>query len=150
MISNQESLQLSPYMAIYDLVVPKDNMLRQINELVDFTFILEELKSKYCLVNGRNAIPPLREGCYKEGAKSKSYSVSIKSSEHKEQEAFQNSEDFKLKAKSRYKIEAKNSELKHRHGYDVATSAGLFSMQMRGALSIFTVNLKRILTLMKE
>ena len=60
MISNQETLNLSPYMAIYDIVVPKDNMLRQINELVDFTFILEELKSKYCLDNGRNAVPPIR------------------------------------------------------------------------------------------
>lgn len=35
-------------------------MLRQINELVDFSFILEELQSKYCLDNGRNAIPPIR------------------------------------------------------------------------------------------
>ena len=60
MISNQETLNLSPYMAIYDIVVPKDNMLRQIYELVDFTFILEELKSKYCLDNGRNAVPPIR------------------------------------------------------------------------------------------
>ena len=60
MISNQETLNLSPYMAIYDIVVPKDNMLRQINELVDFNFILEELKSKYCLDNGRKAIPPIR------------------------------------------------------------------------------------------
>ncbi|MGE7693546.1 hypothetical protein ACQKNC_05410 [Lysinibacillus sp. NPDC094177] len=33
MISIQETLNLSPYMAIYDIVVPKDNMLRQINEL---------------------------------------------------------------------------------------------------------------------
>ncbi len=60
MISNQETLNLSPYMAIYDIVKPKDNMLRQINELVDFSFILEELKTKYCLDNGRNAIPPIR------------------------------------------------------------------------------------------
>jgi len=60
MISNQETLNLSPYMAIYDIVVPKDNILRQINELVDFSFILEELKTKYCLDNGRNAIPPIR------------------------------------------------------------------------------------------
>ena len=60
MISNQETLNLSPYMAIYDIVVPKDNMLRQINELVDFSFILEELKNKYCLDNGRNAVPPIR------------------------------------------------------------------------------------------
>ena len=60
MISNQETLNLSPYMEIYDIVVPKDNMLRQINELVDFSFILDELKTKYCLDNGRNAIPPIR------------------------------------------------------------------------------------------
>ena len=93
---------------------------------------------------------PLREGCFKEGAKSKTYSVTIKSTEHKEQEAFQNSEEFKEKAKSRYKIEAKNSELKHRHGYDVATSTGLFGMQMQGAMAIFAVNIKRIMTLMKE
>lgn len=60
MISKQETLNLSPYIALYDLVIPKDNMLRQINELVDFSFILDELKSKYCLDNGRNAIPPIR------------------------------------------------------------------------------------------
>jgi transposase len=60
MISNQETLNLSPYAAIYDIVVPKNNMLRQINELVDFSFILEELKTKYCLDNGRNAISPIR------------------------------------------------------------------------------------------
>ena len=60
LISNQESLNFSPYMALYDIVVPKDNMLRKINELVDFTFILEELKTKYCLDNGRNAVSPIR------------------------------------------------------------------------------------------
>lgn len=60
MISNQETFNLSPYMTIYDIVVPKDTMLRKIKELVDFSFILEELKTKYCLDNGRNAIPPIR------------------------------------------------------------------------------------------
>ena len=95
-------------------------------------------------------ICPLREGCYTEDAKSKTYSVTIKSTEHADQEAFQQSEEFKIKAKSRYKIEAKNSELKHRHGYDVASAAGLFGMQMQGALAIFAVNLKRIITLLKE
>lgn len=59
-ISNQESLNLSPFMALYDIVVPKDNMLRKINELVDFSFILEELKTKYCHDNGRNAVSPIR------------------------------------------------------------------------------------------
>ncbi len=59
MISNQQSLNLSPFMAIYDIVVPKDNMLRQLNE-VDFSFVLEELQDKYCLDNGRNTVPPVR------------------------------------------------------------------------------------------
>jgi hypothetical protein len=92
---------------------------------------------------------PLKEGCYTEGAKHKTYSVSIKSGEHTEQMAFQESEYFKEKAKERYKIEAKNSELKHRHGYDVASSAGLVGMELQGEMAIFTVNLKRILKLMK-
>lgn len=95
-------------------------------------------------------ICPIREGCYKEGAKSKTYSVTIKSPEHLDQAAFQETDVFKQLAKSRYKIEAKNSELKHRHGYDKASSAGLFGMEIQGATAIFAVNLKRIMTLMKE
>lgn len=91
---------------------------------------------------------PFQEGCYRKGAKSKTYSVAIKSGEHIDQEAFQSSEYFKEQAKERYKIEAKNSELKHRHGYDVASSSGLIGMELQGAMAIFTVNLKRILKLM--
>ncbi|WP_312755362.1 IS1182 family transposase [Rummeliibacillus suwonensis] len=109
------------------------------NQVLTYFFDIE--KCKVC---------PLQEGCYKKGAKSKSYSVSIKSTEHKDQEIFQNTEEFKEKAKSRYKIEAKNSELKHRHGYDVASSAGLLGMNMQGAMAIFAVNLKRIMTILKE
>ncbi len=60
MISSKKSPNPSPFIAIYDLVVPKDNMLRQINDLVDFSFVYEELKNKYCLDNGRNAVPPVR------------------------------------------------------------------------------------------
>ena len=91
---------------------------------------------------------PLKEGCYKDGAQSKTYSVTIKSTEHSQQLKFQEGEYFKEKSKERYKIEAKNSELKHRHGYDVATSSGLIGMELQGAMAIFTVNLKRILKLM--
>jgi len=59
MISGQAQFNLSPYSVIYDLVVPKDNFLRKINDLVDFTFVYEELESKYCLDNGRQAISPI-------------------------------------------------------------------------------------------
>jgi hypothetical protein len=93
---------------------------------------------------------PFKEGCYQEGAKSKSYSVTIKSNQHSEQEKFQESSFFKEKSKERYKIEAKNSELKHRHGYNVAESSGLIGMELQGAMAIFTVNLKRILTLLDQ
>lgn len=90
---------------------------------------------------------PLRDGCYKPGAKTKSYSVSIKSDTHRQQMAFQETTHYKEKIKHRYKIEAKNSELKNVHGYRRATSYGIENMQMQGALAIFTVNLKRILKL---
>lgn len=100
------------------------------------TYFFDVEKCKRC---------PLKEGCYKEGAKTKTYSVTIISNEHAEQMTFQETEDFKAKSKERYKIEAKNSELKLRHGYDVATSSGLLGMQLQGAMAIFAVNLKRIL-----
>src|SRR5690625_1234974 len=60
MLVNQESLTLSAYADLYDIVVPEDNMLRRMNELVDFSFVFEELKDKYCLNNRRNGIPPIR------------------------------------------------------------------------------------------
>lgn len=93
---------------------------------------------------------PHREGCYKEGNKTKTYTETIKCDLHSEHAKFQETEHFKEKMKERYKIEAKNSELKNRHGYDVASSSGLVGMQMQGALTIFAVNLKRIIKLMNE
>ena len=60
MLAQQQKMILSPYMEIYELVVPKDNLLRKIKELVDFDFIYNELIDKYCLDNGRNAISPVQ------------------------------------------------------------------------------------------
>lgn len=93
---------------------------------------------------------PYRAGCYKEGAKKKTYSETLICDAHSEQARFQETEYFKEKAKERYKIEAKNSELKHRHGYDAASSSGLVGMEMQGAMAIFAVNLKRIIKLINE
>ena len=109
------------------------------NSELEFQFDIE--KCKVC---------PLRDGCYKEGAKTKTYTLSIKSTEHKEQEAFQETEAFKELAKERYMIEAKNSELKNRHGYDRATDSGLFGMELQGATTIFAANLKRIMKLIDQ
>jgi transposase len=123
------------HMAIRKAVQGKKNVGK--NQVDTYYFDVE--KCKTC---------PLKEGCYKEGSKTKTYSVSIKSDLHQEQIAFQETDYYKEKAKHRYKIEAKNSELKNVHGYDRAISYGITNMQMQGAIAIFTVNLKRILKLM--
>lgn len=86
----------------------------------------------------------------KEGRKKKTYIKTFICDFHSKQAEFQETEHFKGKMRERYKIEAKNSELKHRHGYDVVSSSGLICMEMQGAMSIFAVNLKRIIKLMNE
>lgn len=63
---------------------------------------------------------------------------------------FEKSKYFKDKSKEIYKIEAKNNELKHRHGYDVASSSNLVGMRMQGSVAIFTLDLKRIMKLMEQ
>lgn len=102
------------------------------------TFFFDINKCKIC---------SRREGCYREGAKSKTYSIPIKRDEQKRQLEFQKSQKFKEIARQRYKIEAKNSELKQVYGYDKALSYGIDSMQMQGAMVIFAANIKRILRL---
>jgi len=60
MLKQQQELSLSSYLDLYDLIVPKDNLLRKTNELIDFTFVYDELVDKYCQNNGRNAESPIR------------------------------------------------------------------------------------------
>lgn len=60
MLPTQGTLRFSDYSSLYDIVVPKNNKLRLINDLVDFSFIYEELKDKYCPDNGRMAEDPIR------------------------------------------------------------------------------------------
>lgn len=60
MLQTQEQMQFSAYQKLYDIVVPKDNILRKMKELVDFSFVHEELSKNYCLNNGRNAVSPIK------------------------------------------------------------------------------------------
>jgi len=46
MLLQQQKIQLSAYSDLYDLVVPKDNLHRKINDLIDFSFIYDQLVSK--------------------------------------------------------------------------------------------------------
>ena len=59
MIKGQQQLVLSKYIELYDILVPKEHFLRQINYLVDFSFIYDELLSNYSLNQGRGAKDPI-------------------------------------------------------------------------------------------
>ena len=54
MLPLQHTIQFSDYSELYDLIIPQDNLLRRIKDLVDFSFIQKELMDKYCHDNGLN------------------------------------------------------------------------------------------------
>ena len=58
MLKSQQELNFSQYTDLYDKLIPQDHLFRKINELIDFSFIREELKDKYCPDNGRTAEDP--------------------------------------------------------------------------------------------
>ena len=60
MLIQQTEFQFSAYSSLYNLIVPKENILRKINDLIDFSFVYNELVSKYCHNNGRAAESPIR------------------------------------------------------------------------------------------
>ena len=58
MLKSQQELNFSQYTDLYDKLIPQNHLFRKINELIDFGFIREELKDKYCPDNGRTAEDP--------------------------------------------------------------------------------------------
>lgn len=107
----------------------------------NITYYFDVNKCKTC---------PHKEGCYKEGSKTKTYTETIAANVQKEQLEFMNSTEFKTLYKQRYKIEAKNSELKNSYGIKKTYTSGTFSMQLQSVIAIFTCNLKRIITIENE
>lgn len=93
---------------------------------------------------------PYKEKCHPRKDGGKNYYVTIMSETHKKQKEFQETEEFRKLSKERYKIEAKNSELKNVHGYGRRVGNGLHVTRIQGICVIFVTNLKRITTLMNE
>ena len=60
MLPTRGVIQFSEHAVLYDKLVPKNHLLRQINDLIDFSFVYDELTNKYCLNNGRTAEDPVR------------------------------------------------------------------------------------------
>ena len=89
----------------------------------------------------------MKEGCYKKGSKTKTYSIRIISDEHQNQMNYLATEEYKIRSKKRGIIEHKNAELKRYHGLTTAKYCGLFGMIIQSHLSAITVNIKRIVKL---
>lgn len=93
---------------------------------------------------------PFKNGCYKEGTKSKTFSVKIKTDNHIKQMDYMETEEFKNLHSERYKIEAKNAELKNNYGYGKANACGKLGMTIQGATTLSLANIKRIIKLEEE
>ena len=93
---------------------------------------------------------PLKNGCYKDGAKTKTYNVKIKDDTHINQMDYMETEEFKTLYAERYKIEAKNAELKNNYDYGDANACGKQGITIQGATTLFLANMKRIIKLNNE
>ena len=117
----------------------KGNKYNNYTEVDNYFFDVE--KCKRC---------PFKNGCYKEGAKSKTYNVTIKKDIHINHMDYMETDEFKKLYSERYKIEAKNAELKNNYGYDKANACGKIGITIQGATTLFLANMKRIIKLNEE
>lgn len=117
----------------------KGNKYNNYTEVDNYFFDVE--KCKRC---------PFKEGCYKDGAKSKTYNVTIKKDIHINHLDYMKTEKFKELCKERYKIEAKNAELKNNYNYGNAIACGKAGITIQGTTTLFLTNMKRIIKLSNE
>ncbi len=116
-----------------------DRTIGRLNKVETYYFDIE--KCKHC---------KFKEGCYKEGSKTKTYNVTIKDNIHIKHMDYMETDEFKELYSERYKIEAKNAELKSNFGYDEANATGKVGITIQGATALFLVNMKRIIKLKEE
>lgn len=88
-------------------------------------------------------ICPMKQTCLGK-ANTKTFSVSVLSSEQKALLEDAKTDYFKQRRRQRYKIEAKNAHLKQGYGYDKADCKGIIMMELQSAITIFLSNLKTI------
>ena len=110
----------------------------------------DKMVEKYQFDGRKCVVCKMRETCFKRGQEHKSFSVCHRTEIQKEQMDFQETDEFREKYRTRYKIEAKNSDLKNNYGYDRAESYGLQAMTLQGAVTMFACNMRRIMRMMQE
>ena len=79
---------------------------------------------------------------FKDGSKTKTFSVKIKDDTHIKQMDDMKTDEFKKLYSERYKIEVKNAELKNNYGYGQANSYGKIGITIQGVTTLFLTNMK--------
>ena len=59
-LEEQQTLSFSNHTELYDILISKDNFWKQLNEMVDFSFVIESLKDKYSSTMGRTCEDVIR------------------------------------------------------------------------------------------
>ena len=54
-LNNQLEISFSKYTELYNILIPKENFWKQLNDMVDFSFVIEMLKDKYSSTMGRTS-----------------------------------------------------------------------------------------------
>ena len=106
---------------------------------------------EYCYFDvGKCKHCSIKNGCYKDGTKTKTFSVKIKNDTYIKHMDYMETEKFKALYKERYNIETKNAELKNNYGYDKANACGKLGITIQGATTLFLADMKRIIKLNEE
>lgn len=109
------------------------------NTYLNYTF--SKVKCKNC---------PMREQCRVGKSKCQTYSITQTNEKNQSRLDFENSERFREKLKLRHRIEEKNGEMKNTHGMRRADSTGFVAMRLQAYFTAFTVNIKRIATIIPQ
>ena len=59
MMTKRENQQIEMHLITIEDLVPTDHLLRKVNDIIDFSFIYDEVESMYCSNNGRPSIDPV-------------------------------------------------------------------------------------------
>lgn len=59
MMTKRENQQIEMHLITIEDLVPMDHLLRKVNDIIDFSFIYNEVENMYCHNNGRPSIDPV-------------------------------------------------------------------------------------------
>jgi hypothetical protein len=59
MLDSQIKMSTSPYQQLYDLIVDENHQLRKLHDIIDYSFVHEELRHTYSENMGRKAVEPI-------------------------------------------------------------------------------------------